>query len=217
MTAVEKAQRTLAARMGTVYMLYARDHGVVKVGYSSSTCNTRIASLLTSNAAPLEVIGKWHVPSPSRLENELHQLLAQRRRHGEWFATTDPDNDPQFREARGRVWRWMEELDSTLRDAIQVLENANGPEVGLIPGERCGWHVVYFDKLNGRYRTACRAYTHIDLNEVETDITVADRADVCGICFLQHRVARLFATADEARGWTVPLGGRYGNNGAGAA
>lgn len=69
---------------GTVYFLKS-EAGPIKVGYSSNF-RQRLSGIQAGSAKPLDVIGT--VNGSRAFERHLHDLMAEDRQGGEWFADT---------------------------------------------------------------------------------------------------------------------------------
>ncbi len=65
-----------------VYFMRAGRRGAIKIGWTTSL-SSRLATLQTGNAEPLEVIG-WMRGGP-KLERAMHRLFESHRMTGEWF------------------------------------------------------------------------------------------------------------------------------------
>ena len=68
-----------------VYVIRAAN-GLIKIG-SAFDIELRCDQLQTMSPIKLELIG-WVQNGGEKLERKLHQMLRQRRSHGEWFETT---------------------------------------------------------------------------------------------------------------------------------
>jgi hypothetical protein len=80
--------RTLEFK-GHVYFIQAvSGEGPIKIGYTSRSPKSRLASLQTGNAAKLTIIGAH--PGNQGHESRLHTRFAEFRLHGEWFRPAPP-------------------------------------------------------------------------------------------------------------------------------
>lgn len=65
-----------------VYVLYAEDSGLTKIGFSTRV-NKRVNEISRMSGATLKMIAK--IPGTRELEVELHHKYGGFRAHGEWF------------------------------------------------------------------------------------------------------------------------------------
>ena len=81
-------RRDVNYKCGYVYLLKA-ENGLYKIG-RSKTPEVRIGSI-TKAIAPfdIKVVNTAFYPDCYKAESELHKLLAEKRRRGEWFELTD--------------------------------------------------------------------------------------------------------------------------------
>lgn len=70
-------------RPGWIYFLSPIGGGLVKIGFSRVSPESRLSSLQCGSPVPLEIIGRRRGDIDD--EHELHFRLAEFRRHGEWF------------------------------------------------------------------------------------------------------------------------------------
>lgn len=66
-----------------VYFLRSGDEGPIKIGFTGTTPNTRLAALQTGNPEPLRLIGA--VPGTKTDESRLHTRFSAAWVQGEWF------------------------------------------------------------------------------------------------------------------------------------
>lgn len=72
---------------GYVYMIYAAEVGLFKIGVTKDP-QARLKALQNASPDKLELV--WSVPAMDTLavEKKLHRYFAQRHHHGEWFRLT---------------------------------------------------------------------------------------------------------------------------------
>jgi hypothetical protein len=72
---------------GIIYFAQAGDHGPIKIGYTSSAPEERLATLQTGCPSPLRLLGTRH--GTGGHERYLHARFASHRLGGEWFSPAD--------------------------------------------------------------------------------------------------------------------------------
>lgn len=65
-----------------VYVISEPEGSLVKIGYAKEV-RPRVRNIMTMSPVPLVLRGHWSGDRTD--ERSLHQLFADRRRHGEWF------------------------------------------------------------------------------------------------------------------------------------
>lgn len=73
---------------GHVYIVQAEDHGLFKIGKTTTGVDERIKALQTGCPYPLRLYNAIPTYFPERLEKLLHTMLKEYRQAGEWFAVT---------------------------------------------------------------------------------------------------------------------------------
>lgn len=72
--------------VGYVYCIRNDDAGAVKIGFSKSP-HRRLAELQTASPSALRLISV--IPAFFEYESVMHEMMQDRRLHGEWFKDTD--------------------------------------------------------------------------------------------------------------------------------
>jgi len=88
-TIKEELNQRFKECLGYVYFLQA-DNGLVKIG-QTKILDKRIEQLAVSLPYKLQLILTIKSEQYTRLESHLHELYAEHRANGEWFALTDED------------------------------------------------------------------------------------------------------------------------------
>lgn len=73
---------------GYVYVIGSRDHDCVKIGITRRGHDgvyARLEELQCASPFPLEVVAKFAVVDPKKLEAQLHARFGADRLQGEWF------------------------------------------------------------------------------------------------------------------------------------
>lgn len=69
---------------GNVYFITLGEPPIwVKIGYTASSPRARMATLQTGCPYPMNLLGS--IPGTISLEQDLHNVLSEYRRQGEWF------------------------------------------------------------------------------------------------------------------------------------
>lgn len=83
----QKIRMIRATRCCTnIYFILSADHALIKIGQAIDV-SKRLSALRSSSPAPLSLL--CSVRAFGEFEGFLHKQLADRRRHGEWFAADE--------------------------------------------------------------------------------------------------------------------------------
>jgi hypothetical protein len=77
---LEESSRT------SVYVIGSPESHLIKIGYSDDPVR-RLREIQNMSPASLQIL--WITPGNMELEQRLHRVFAERRRHGEWFDFSD--------------------------------------------------------------------------------------------------------------------------------
>lgn len=79
-------QRRQDPPIGWVYFVHARRSNLIKIGYTGRAPRERLAGMQVFSPERLVCLGV--IPGTRATERKLHEKLAHRRSHGEWFRPT---------------------------------------------------------------------------------------------------------------------------------
>lgn len=78
--------------MGIVYIIWSRDTGTYKIGYSrAKNAKSRLEAVKTGHPFSLQLVREWTVNNPRKLEERLHARFSAKRIRGEWFSLDESD------------------------------------------------------------------------------------------------------------------------------